>query len=54
MIPWDAIEEEYADLFSSSCGMPAKLLRIALGALLIQKKYDYSDRALADKIYRNR
>jgi len=33
MIPWEAIEEEYADLFPSGCGMPAKPLRMALGAL---------------------
>ncbi len=46
MIPWEAIEKEYADLFPSGCGMPAKPLRMALGALLIQKKYDYSAREL--------
>ncbi len=53
MIPWDAIEKEYADLFPSSCGMPAKPLRMALGALLIQKKYDYSDREHVEQIQEN-
>lgn len=53
MIPWEAIEEEYADLFPSGCGMPAKPLRMALGALLIQKKYDYSDRELVEQIQEN-
>ncbi len=53
MIPWEAIEEEYADLFPSGCGMPAKPLRMALGALLIQKKYDYSDRELVEHIQDN-
>ena len=53
MIPWDDIEEEYADLFPSICGMPAKPLRMALGALLIQKKYDYSDRELVEQIQEN-
>lgn len=53
MIPWEAIEEEYADLFPSECGMPAKPLRMALGALLIQKKYDYSDRELVEQIQMN-
>ncbi len=53
MIPWDTIEKEYADLFPSECGMPAKPLRMALGALLIQKKYDYSDRELVEQIQMN-
>ena len=39
-IPWDQIEEKYAELFPSSTGMPAKPLRMALGSLLIQKKYE--------------
>ena len=41
MIPWDEIEAVYADLFPSDCGMPAKPLRMALGALLIQKSLDF-------------
>ena len=53
IIPWEAIEKEYADLFPSGCGMPAKPLRMALGALLIQKKYDYSDRELVEQIQEN-
>ena len=53
IIPWDDIEKEYADLFPSECGMPAKPLRMALGALLIQKKYDYSDRELVEQIQMN-
>ena len=36
-IPWESIEEEYAKLFPSKTGMPAKPLRMALGSLLIQK-----------------
>ena len=39
LIPWDTIENEYAKLFPSSTGMPAKPLRMALGSLLIQKQY---------------
>lgn len=35
-IPWDAIEEKYAQLFPSKTGMPAKPLRMALGSLLIR------------------
>ena len=53
IIPWEAIEKEYTDLFSSGCGMLAKPLRMALGTLLIQKKYDYSDRELVEQIQMN-
>ena len=52
-IPWDQIEEKYAALFPSSTGMPAKPLRMALGSLLIQKKYDCSDRELVQQIMEN-
>ncbi len=48
-IPWDEIEERYSSLFPSRTGMPAKPLQTALGALLIQKQYDYSDRELMYK-----
>ena len=41
MIPWDKIEEKYAELFPSKTGMPAKPLRMARGSLLIQKQYRY-------------
>ena len=33
LIPWDEIEENYAELFHSKTGMPAKPLRMALGSL---------------------
>lgn len=52
-IPWDAIEEKYAQLFPSNTGMPAKPLRTALGSLLIQKQYGYSDRELVEQITEN-
>ena len=52
-IPWDAIEEKYAQLFPSHAGMPAKPLRTALGSLLIQKQYGYSDRELVEQITEN-
>ena len=50
LIPWDEIEERYAALFPSKTGMPAKPLRMALGSLLIQKQYDYSDRELVEQL----
>lgn len=52
-IPWDEIEERYSSLFPSRIGMPAKPLQTALGALLIQKQYDYSDRELVEQIREN-
>ena len=53
MIPWNEIEDRYAGLFSSEVGMPAKPLQTALGSLLIQKEYGYSDRELVEQIKEN-
>ena len=53
MIPWDTIEKEYAKLFPSRTGMPAKPLRMALGSLLIQEQYHYSDEELVEQIREN-
>ena len=52
-IPWPAIEDRYAELFPSGTGMPAKPLQMALGSLLIQKQYDYSDRELVEQLTEN-
>ncbi len=52
-IPWLEIEERYATLFPSNTGMPAKPLQVALGSLIIQKQYDYSDRELVEQIREN-
>lgn len=52
-IPRDAIEEKYATLFPSKIGMPAKPLRMALGFLLIQKQYQFSDVELLNQIPEN-
>ena len=49
-IPWYDIEIKYSALFPSETGMPAKPLQTALGSLMIQKKYDYSDRELVEQI----
>ncbi len=53
VIPWEEIEDRYASLFPSDTGMPAKPLRVALGSLLIQKQYGYSDRELVEQITEN-
>jgi hypothetical protein len=53
MIPWSRIEDKYAALFESTTGTVAKPLRMALGSLMIQKEYDFSDRALVEQIQEN-
>ena len=53
LIPWNEIEDRYANLFPSKTGMPAKPLRMALGSLIIQKQYDYSDRELVEQLTEN-
>lgn len=53
IIPWDRIEEKYAKLFPSNIGNVAKPLRMALGSLLIQKQYNFSDVELVNEIVEN-
>ena len=43
LVPWEEIELRYAALFKNRKGNVAKPLRMALGALLIQTQYQYSD-----------
>jgi transposase, IS5 family len=52
-IDWDRLEEIYAENFPSHTGRPAKPLRMALGALIIQKRMNLSDRALVEQIAQN-
>jgi len=52
-IPWKEIEDKYSTLFPSKTGMPAKPLQMALGSLIIQKQYDYSDRELVEQLTEN-
>ena len=52
-IPWYDIEQHYASLFPSNTGVPVKPLQTALGALLIQKQYGYSDRELVEQLREN-
>lgn len=52
-IPWDEFEGKYAGLFPSGTGNVAKPFRMALGALIIQKKFQYSDRELVEQICEN-
>ena len=52
-IPRDVFEEKYAGKFRSRIGNVAKPLSMALGALIIQKKYNYSDRELIEQLTEN-
>lgn len=53
IIPWAKIEDRYAALFPSKTGNVAKPLRLALGALIIQKEYGYSDEEIVLQIQEN-
>ena len=53
MIPWEEIEQRYAGLFKSQKGNPAKPLRLALGACMIQAEYGYSDEEIVLQIQEN-
>ena len=52
-IPWDEFEIKYAKLFPSDTGNVAKPLRMALGALIIQAKFQYADRELVEQVTEN-
>ena len=50
LIPWETIEKKYATLFVENNGQPAKPLRMALGALIIKEKENWSDRQTVQHI----
>ncbi len=52
-INWATAEAKYAQMFPSRRGRPAISLRMALGALIIQKREGLSDRNLIKKITEN-
>ena len=55
LIPWHQFEEEYASSFPSGTGQPACSFRMALGALLIKERYQFSDEGpAADSASRRR
>jgi hypothetical protein len=53
LIPWAQIEEKHAQLFPSNTGNVAKPLRMALGSLIIQTKYGFSDEELVEQLTEN-
>ena len=52
-IPWDEFESKYTELFPGDNGNVAKPLRMALGSLIIQTRFQYSDRELVEQITEN-
>lgn len=52
-IPWEIFEKKYSRLFQGKNGCVEKPLRLALGSLIIQTKYQYSDRELVDQLTEN-
>ena len=52
-IPWAQFEQKYARLFKGKNGKVAKPLRMALGSLIIQTKYQFSDRELVEQLTEN-
>ena len=52
-IPWEIFEKKYSRLFKGKNGRVAKPLRLALGSLIIQTKYQYSDREVVDQLTEN-
>lgn len=53
IISWDVFEKKYAELFPSGTGNVNKPLPMVLGALIIQTKFQYSDRELVEQITKN-
>jgi len=52
-IPWSQFEESYSQLFEGTNGNVAKPLRLALGSLIIQTKYQFADKELVEQLTEN-
>jgi len=53
VIPWDKVEERYAENFKSECGNVAFTARVALGSLIIKEKCGFSDEETVQQISEN-
>lgn len=53
LIPWKKLELRYAAIFPSNTGNVAKPFRLAMGALIIQQEYGYSDEEIPLQIQEN-
>ncbi len=52
LIPWDMLEEKYASFFKA-IGRGAKKVRMALGALIIQQRFGFTDEETVSQIIEN-
>lgn len=52
-IPWETLEQDYQQLFSSHRGKIAKPFRLLYGALIIKHTYNFSDKELIEQIKEN-
>lgn len=53
LIPWDIVEDRYAEQFPKHTGNVAKPVRVALGALIIKEKCGFSDEETVRQIMEN-
>jgi hypothetical protein len=54
LIPWEDFEEQYAALFTNPLeGKPAKPARVAIGSMVIKKRYGFSDEDVTEEIREN-
>ena len=54
LIPWEDFEEQYAAQFTNpSEGKPAKSARMAIGSIVIKKRYGFSDEDITEEIREN-
>ena len=52
-IPWEAVENRYAETFPSDLGNPGKSCRMAIGSLIIKERYGFSDEDTRQEIRMN-
>ena len=50
LIPWDELEDDYADQFCKGFGAPSKPFGMALGALIIKARLGPTDEELLEQI----
>ena len=50
LMPWEGLEETYAPQFNPTAGAPAKPVRLAFGALLINQRLGLTDGETVEQI----
>ena len=53
LVPWDAVEEEYAKGLSEEQGRPALSARVAVGTLIVKERLGTTDRETMEQIREN-